>query len=106
MRNVIERASIPEDGEYVTTTHLPNDMVGDVESAAPSIGGIVLPSGGVTLDAVEAELAQQAVERTAGNLTQAAKLLGISRDQLRYKLRKAGLYDAISEKESVAGESE
>lgn len=106
LRNVIERASILEDGEYVTTSHLPHDMIGDLETTAPSRGGIVLPSGGVTLDAVEAELAQQAVERTAGNLTQAAKLLGISRDQLRYKLRKAGLYDAISEKESVAGESE
>ncbi len=106
LRNVIERASILEDGEYVTTTHLPNDMVGDVEAAAPSLGGIVLPSAGVTLDEVEAELARPAVERTSGNLTQAAKLLGISRDQLRYKLRKAGLYDAISEKESAAGESE
>lgn len=106
LRNVIERASILEDGEYVTTSHLPHDMIGDLETTAQARGSIVLPSGGVTLDEVEAELARQAVDRTSGNLTQAAKLLGISRDQLRYKLRKAGLYDAISEKESVAGESE
>ena len=38
--------------------------------------------------------AKQAIERTAGNLTQAAKLLEISRDQLRYKLKKAGVYDS------------
>ena len=35
----------------------------------------------------------KAMERTGGNLTQAAKLLDISRDQLRYKLRKSGAYE-------------
>lgn len=106
LRNIIERASILEDGEFVTTSHLPQDMLEEFATVAPERGGIVLPSTGVTLNAVEAELASQAVERTAGNLTQAAKLLGISRDQLRYKLRKAGLYDSLSEKESAAGEIE
>jgi len=51
-----------------------------------------LPADGVSLETVEFELAKQAIERTGGNLTRASKLLDISRDQLRYKLRKAG-YD-------------
>lgn len=89
LRNVIERASILEDGELVTAGHLPADMLGG--SAGRTEGSIAtLPSEGVSLESVEFDLARQAIERTGGNLTRAAKLLDISRDQLRYKLRKAG----------------
>jgi DNA-binding NtrC family response regulator len=93
LRNVIERASILEDSSMVTTRHLPADMIGVSESAAGQ-SGILLPLDGISLDTVEAELARQAYERTGGNLTQAAKLLDISRDQLRYKLKKSGNYIA------------
>lgn len=94
LRNVIERASILEDGTRVTTHHLPADMLGThSERASPSSAGLVLPAEGIPLQNVELELAKQAVERTGGNLTQAAKLLDISRDQLRYKLRKAATND-------------
>jgi DNA-binding NtrC family response regulator len=94
LRNVIERASILEDGDTVTSTHLPADMLGvQVGSNGSSQGAVIsLPAEGVPLETVEFELARQAIERTGGNLTRAAKLLDISRDQLRYKLRKAG-YD-------------
>ena len=51
-----------------------------------------LPAEGIALETVEAELAKQAIERTGGNLTRAAQLLHISRDQLRYKLKKSGDY--------------
>ncbi len=99
LRNVIERASILEDGEMVTATHLPADMLGvNTGSSGGGSATVVLPSAGVSLESVEFELAKQAIERTNGNLTQAAKLLDISRDQLRYKLRKAG-YDAESNDE-------
>ena len=59
--------------------------------------GVVLPAEGIPLETVEFELARQALARTGGNLTRAAKLLDISRDQLRYKLRKAGDLRAESE---------
>lgn len=96
LRNVIERASILEDGEMVTATHLPTDMLGiNANGSGGGSATVILPSAGVSLESVEFELAKQAIERTDGNLTQAAKLLDISRDQLRYKLRKAG-YDAES----------
>lgn len=94
LRNVIERASILEDGEYVTTKHLPADMLGlkGEISGSAGLATVVLPSDGIPLEEVEFELARQAFERTNGNLTKAARLLDISRDQLRYKLRKAGGY--------------
>lgn len=90
LRNVIERASILEDGDTVTAAHLPADMLG-VQPGSPSAEvAFALPAEGIPLETVEFELARQAIERTQGNLTRAAKLLDISRDQLRYKLRKAG----------------
>jgi DNA-binding NtrC family response regulator len=91
LRNVIERAAILEDGDMVTATHLPADMIGENRPAGDAAAsGFVLPADGVPLEEVEFELARQALARTGGNLTQAAKLLDISRDQLRYKLRKSG----------------
>lgn len=90
LRNIIERSSILEDGEQITTTHLPADLL---EYSGGNLSGqgyaIKLPIDGIPLETVEFELAKQAFERTGGNLTQAAKLLDISRDQLRYKLRKS-----------------
>ena len=94
LRNVIERASILEDGDTVTSAHLPADMLGGASDGNKSGSHIaILPADGVSLESVEFDLAKQAIERTGGNLTRAAKLLDISRDQLRYKLRKAG-YEA------------
>jgi len=91
LRNVIERASILEEGELVTNAHLPADLAGD-EVPAPTGSAVILPANGIPLEKVETELALQAMARAGGNLTQAAKLLAISRDQLRYKLKKAGEY--------------
>jgi two-component system response regulator AtoC len=94
LRNVIERASILEDGDVVTTVHLPADLLA-MDTGHASVAGVAtLPAGGISLESVEFELARQAVERTGGNLTQAAKLLDITRDQLRYKLKKSGDYDS------------
>jgi DNA-binding NtrC family response regulator len=91
LKNVIERASILEDGEWVTTAHLPFDLV--QARTAPKDGagaaGFVLPAEGVSFETVELELARQALARTNGNLTQAARLLNITRDQLRYLMNKA-----------------
>jgi DNA-binding NtrC family response regulator len=90
LRNVIERASILEDGEYITLNHLPADMLSDEIMQMNAGPAFVLPESGISLDELEFELAKQAYERTGGNLTRAARLLDISRDQLRYKLRKGG----------------
>lgn len=97
LRNVIERASILEDSELVTASHLPADMIGGHDGRPSGSSGVILPADGIPLETVEVELARQALARTGGNLTRAAKLLDISRDQLRYKLRKAGDLTADSD---------
>lgn len=88
LRNVIERASILEEGSLITTEHLPGDLVKGNGNVMAGVG-FSLPAEGVPLQDVELNLVRQAVERTGGNLTQAARLLDISRDQLRYRLKKA-----------------
>ena len=50
-----------------------------------------LPAEGLNLDEVERQLLQQALERAGGNQTQAGQLLGINRDQVRYRIEKFGL---------------
>ena len=53
-----------------------------------------LPDGGTSLEGVERALVEMALQRANGNQTHAAKLLDISRDALRYKLKKYGLMHA------------
>lgn len=101
LKNVIERASILEDGELVSTEYLPADLTGvsaPNESDGKSL--FTLPAEGIPLAEVELDLSRQAIERTDGNLTRAAKLLDISRDQLRYRLNKSK-----EEKSSAAKEN-
>ena len=89
LKNVIECASILEDGELVTIEHLPLELTG--KSASTDLNGnllFTLPTDGISLESVEVDLARQALARTGGNLTRAARLLHISRDQLRYRLKK------------------
>jgi transcriptional regulator with GAF, ATPase, and Fis domain len=50
-----------------------------------------LPAGGVILEEVERQLVVQALERAHGNQTHAGQLLGINRDQVRYRIEKFGL---------------
>ncbi len=50
-----------------------------------------LPRGGIVIEEVESEFIRQALERTSGNQTKAAESLGLSRDALRYRMKKFGL---------------
>ena len=50
-----------------------------------------LPPEGVNVEEVERQLLVQALERTQGNQSHAAKLLGLNRDQVRYRIEKFGL---------------
>jgi two-component system, NtrC family, response regulator AtoC len=51
----------------------------------------VLPQDGISLEALERDLVVQALERTRFNQTRAARLLGLSRATLRYRIEKYGL---------------
>lgn len=95
LRNVIERAMILEDEETITTKYLPRGLAGDSRGvgeasidSAKSADQFRLPAAGVSLEEVEMSLVRQAFERSGGNQTKAAELLEISRDQLRYRLKK------------------
>ena len=51
----------------------------------------MLPEGGVNLEELERQLVVQALERCGWNQTRAATLLGLNRDQVRYRIEKFGL---------------
>ncbi len=94
LRNVIERAMILEDGDTISTKYLPRGLAGEFRQGGDSrVDGaksdqFSLPHTGVSLEEVEMSLVRQALERSGGNQTKAAELLGISRDQLRYRMKK------------------
>jgi len=96
LRNVIERALILEDEDLITLKYLPPSLTqadkqlagATSERQAGNNHNVRLPPGGLSLDKVEMSLVQQAINQSGGNQTKAAELLGISRDQLRYRLKK------------------
>ena len=90
LRNVIERVCILEDTEIICPEHLPSEIVTSFESGIEPEErvSIDLPEEGLTLKDVEKKLITQALKKADGNQTKAAKLLGISRDALRYKMQK------------------
>jgi len=98
LRNVIERAMLLCEGDEIRPAQLPAEL-GAVD-LGPGTAEVVepeeeLPSKGLDLKGVVTELErhyiEKAMERTSGNQTEAAKLLSISRDQLRYRLEKYDL---------------
>jgi transcriptional regulator with GAF, ATPase, and Fis domain len=58
--------------------------------------GIGLPAEGVDLEELEKSLVVQALERSGHNQTKAAALLGLNRDQIRYRIEKFGLMKPAS----------
>jgi DNA-binding NtrC family response regulator len=95
LRNVIERALILEDADVITMKYVPRAVIegtrDSIDVSGPIAGapaGFRLPADGISLDDVEMGLVKQAIERSGGNQTKAAELLAISRDQLRYRLKK------------------
>jgi two-component system response regulator HydG len=82
LRNAIERAFILCDGGLVTAEHLPLGLVPTAPPAAAK------PA---TLDGVERELILRAMAEAANNKSKAARLLGLSRAQLRSRLEKHGI---------------
>jgi DNA-binding NtrC family response regulator len=87
LRNAIERAMLLVDRNYLE----PDDF-----TLTRSISPVefVLPPEGVNLEDVERQLLVQALDRSGGNQTHAAQLLGINRDQVRYRIEKFGLAKA------------
>jgi len=90
LKNVIERAIILEEGTELLPGHLPDELRPGM-SALDLEPGYALPAGGIDLEMLERDLLHQALQRTRGNKTRAAELLGLTRDTLRYRVEKYGL---------------
>ena len=92
LRNAIERAMILEESSLLTTSSLPVSL-NNADSAAdgPHHRSYQIPDEGISLEDSERSLVVRALEKTGGNQTQAARLLRITRDTLRYKMKKFNL---------------
>lgn len=90
LRNVVEQIVLLGPQKIITADQLPllSGLGRGLSAPTPETGRFILPSHGVNLAEVEHDLVQQALERTDGNVTQAARLLGLSRDTMRYRLEK------------------
>jgi two-component system response regulator AtoC len=95
LANTLERAVLFSDEDTITAHDLALSAEppppGAVHVAPSGEVRIEIPEGGLSLEAVERALLSGALERAAGNQSAAARLLGISRDTLRYRLEKYGL---------------
>jgi DNA-binding NtrC family response regulator len=86
LRNVVERAMLLSDSPRLE----PKDFAA-LTTGAASAEDFELPAKGVDLEDLERSLVIQALRRAGGNQTKAAALLGLNRDQIRYRIEKFGL---------------
>jgi DNA-binding NtrC family response regulator len=112
LKNAIERAMILEEDSVLRPVYLPFSITQPhagvtafEHTSSPTGGGkpleggrflppLSIPEGGTSLEEVERALVELALQQASGNQTHAARLLDISRDALRYKMKKFGLMQA------------
>ncbi len=86
LRNAVERAMLLAHGEQLQPGDFPIQ-----QPDQPMQGAFRLPADGLKIEELERDLVTQALARTGGNQTRAAALLGMNRDQIRYRVEKFGL---------------
>jgi PAS domain S-box-containing protein len=95
LRNAVERSMILEDSSYISPASLPmavsHNRATAASAGAPAAFQAAFPEEGISLEDSERRLLTSALEKTGGNQTQAARLLRITRDTLRYKMKKFDL---------------
>ncbi|MGA9057572.1 MAG: sigma-54 dependent transcriptional regulator [Terriglobia bacterium] len=98
LENIIERAVALSTGTMLDVGDIRLDVgpggagvVGPGMSAADASGPFLPP--GMTLEQYEDEIIKEALRRADGNKSQAARLLGLSRNAFRYRLSKLGVPD-------------
>jgi len=126
LKNSIERAMILEDESILRPVYLPfavgnaarSGLTAFEASSAPGADGagkqlpngrvlprLYIPEEGTSLEEVERAMVELAMRQANGNQTHAARLLDISRDALRYKLKKFELVSGEEVAESVPSEN-
>ena len=92
LKNLVERIVVLENAEEILPAHIPSWISRSTMRVEQSSNGrFVLPDSGISLEELEKDLILQALEKADHNKTQAAKLLNISYDSLRYQLKKFGI---------------
>ena len=93
LKNVIERAVLLSTGDVLTPQTLPPEVRGEGRRERE---GEILPEfgpDGVDMEELERQLLLEALNRSGGNRTEAGRLLGLSRHQIRNRLKKYGVED-------------
>jgi transcriptional regulator with GAF, ATPase, and Fis domain len=94
LKNAVERAMLLTDDEELTLEQFP---LGSGLPATRVGDGVALPAAGIDLEQLERSLVVQALERSKWNQTRAAALLGLNRDQIRYRIEKFKLEKSSTE---------
>src|SRR5688572_10772101 len=89
LRNVVERAMLLAEEDRLEAKDF-----GALKAGLVAADSFDLPPSGVDLEELEKSLVVQALRRAGGNQTKAAALLGLNRDQIRYRIEKFGLTTA------------
>ena len=123
LKNALERAMILEEGNLLKADDLPFSVASGRSSAIPNespmnaapeshtapgkrrLPPLSIPEGGTSLEDVEHALVELALQQSHGNQIKAAKLLNISRDALRYKMKKFGLSHSEEEEPATPANS-
>jgi DNA-binding NtrC family response regulator len=92
LRNAVERAMLLGEGKILTVQDFPMTA----EGRGRLTEGVELPAKGIDLEQLERSLVVQALERSGWNQTRAAALLGLNRDQIRYRIEKFKLERAAT----------
>lgn len=87
LRNFCERMLILLGGQTIRPDNLPLEIKPQ-PGPAQTGGGFLLPEGGIILEDLEAELIHQALDKSHGNQSKAARLLGLTRSALLYRMKK------------------
>ena len=86
LQNVIERSAIICRGNQIEPEHLPRELYAPQQSSSDVV--VDFPDNGISLEELEKELILKALEKSGGNQTKAAQLLGITRSALLYRSQK------------------
>lgn len=90
LENVIERSLVMANGSRLESADIRLDMAPRSRAAAGGGDTLFLPDG-MTLDQYEETIIREAMRRAQGNKSQAARLLGLTRNALRYRLGQMGM---------------
>ena len=93
LQNVIERACALAQGGELQSADIQFDSPRNRSASAPDAASDRFLPDGMTLDQWEDEMIRESLKRAGGNKSQAARLLGLSRNALRYRLSKIGIDD-------------